>query len=72
MLLLSIRLPQKSSCTKSGFFPILETRKNLGRVSFRKDFWGQADQLLANFLSVPSTVPEDFAKVNSAQFPLNF
>ena len=36
-------------------------------------YWGRAGQLLANFFSLSQqTVPEVFAKVNLAQFPMRF
>ena len=59
-----------------SFVP-LETRRKLGRVSFRMDFWdrywGRGGQLLANiFPSPPRTDPDVFSKVNSEQFPSRF
>ena len=39
-------------------------------LSLRDRYWERAGQLLANFFSLSlATVPEVFAKVNSAQFP---
>ena len=41
--------------------------RNAHRNYFWGRYWGSAGQLLANFARV--TIPEVFAKVNSAQFP---
>ena len=54
----------------------LETRRKLGRVSFRMDFWdrycGRAGQHLATISLSLLTDPETFAKVISAQSPSRF
>ena len=68
--------PHWSQKTITHHMTPLETRRKLGRLNCRNDFWdcygGRAAQLLVNFPLSPVTGPELFAKVNSAQFPFRF
>ena len=74
MLVLKVALKRPVSVTLHLLFATLE--RNWSRNASRNWFWDRycwrVGQLLANFFPALETVPEVFAKANSAHFPSGF